>query len=174
MILSNLIFHWVFPYPRASGQYVHVVLCLAYRGQHCHSGHLYPHAFFLSHSLSEIHCFYSPSNLGVSLASLIVILLYIISVFHTICNLFYWLLNKWGGISYFHMDCAFWRRFSWLSTRANPLWLIFIPPIGGLCVSPLLIFHWNIIIAWGKGDLICDVFHYVLMVRVASKVGEHH
>ena len=25
--------------------YMHVVLSLAYRGQHCHSGHLYPHAF---------------------------------------------------------------------------------------------------------------------------------
>lgn len=70
--------------------YVHVVLYLAYRGQHRHSGHLLVFSLFsLSHSLSEIHCFYSPSNLGVSLASFVVILIYIISAFHTICNLFY-------------------------------------------------------------------------------------
>lgn len=28
-------------------QYMHVVLSLAYRGQHRHSSHLYPHAFLL-------------------------------------------------------------------------------------------------------------------------------
>lgn len=39
--------------------------------------------------LSETHCFYSPSNLGVSLVSLTVILMYIILVFRTIRNIFY-------------------------------------------------------------------------------------
>lgn len=31
---------WVLPSPGASGQYVHVVLCLTYRRQHYSSGHL--------------------------------------------------------------------------------------------------------------------------------------
>lgn len=66
----------------ASGQCAHVVLSLAYRGQHRSSGHLNPHAFLTpSHFPSETHCFYSPSNLGVSLASLVVILIYVISGF---------------------------------------------------------------------------------------------
>lgn len=66
----------------ASRQCVYVVLSLTYRGQHRSSGHLYPPAFLPpSHFPSETHCFYSPSNLGVSLASLVVILIYVISGF---------------------------------------------------------------------------------------------
>lgn len=92
--------------------------------------------------LSETHCFYIPSNLGVSLVSLTVILIYIILVFCTIRNIFYWLSNKWGGgSSYFHTNCASLRCVSWLGTGANAGWLVFIPPIWGLCASPHLIFH---------------------------------
>lgn len=92
--------------------------------------------------LSETHCFYNPSNLGVSLVSLTVILMYIILVFRTIHNIFYWLSNKWGGgSSYFHTDCVSLRCVSWLGTGADAGWLAFIPPIWGLCASPHLIFH---------------------------------